>query len=281
MIRGQHFHAALNVYNYGTGTVIPLNWGGWLRGASFNCARSFLRPLSTSVNSANISPTTDFRQTQTTIRWASSPKPERGSRSVCPSVLAWLVGWVIVGAAILAVIYATPRTRTRTSVARRTFDEQRSRHYRTHCDPGPALGLAARRGVRMTLEQWTVGGRGFGAPLVFLLTASYRYRWASQFGRGCARSPDSLVDALAPKAAAKWAREERKTRRSTTARSPMPRASASHEPNAAVSAIARTRRRFDRGRAWASAMGGKQPVAAKPGRRYLPPRLYPANPLNL
>ena len=39
-----------------------------------------------------------------------------------------------------------------------------------------ALGLAARRGKRMTLEQWTVGGRGFGAPLVFLLTASYRYR---------------------------------------------------------------------------------------------------------
>ena len=27
-----------------------------------------------------------------------------------------------------------------------------------------ALGLAARRGMRMTLEQWTVGGRGFGAP---------------------------------------------------------------------------------------------------------------------
>ena len=25
-----------------------------------------------------------------------------------------------------------------------------------------ALGLAARRGVRMTLEQWTVGGRGLG-----------------------------------------------------------------------------------------------------------------------
>ena len=38
-----------------------------------------------------------------------------------------------------------------------------------------ALGLAARRGVRMTLEQWTVGGRGFGAPLVFLLTAGEIY----------------------------------------------------------------------------------------------------------
>ena len=38
-----------------------------------------------------------------------------------------------------------------------------------------ALGLAARRGMRMTLEQWTVGGRGFGAPLVFLLTAGEIY----------------------------------------------------------------------------------------------------------
>ena len=38
-----------------------------------------------------------------------------------------------------------------------------------------ALGLAARRGVRMTLEQWTVGGRAFGAPLVFLLTAGEIY----------------------------------------------------------------------------------------------------------
>ena len=38
-----------------------------------------------------------------------------------------------------------------------------------------ALGLAARRGVRMTLEQWTVGGRGFGAPLAFLLTAGKIY----------------------------------------------------------------------------------------------------------
>jgi solute:Na+ symporter, SSS family len=38
-----------------------------------------------------------------------------------------------------------------------------------------ALGLAARRGVRMTLEQWTVGGRGFGTLLVFLLTAGEIY----------------------------------------------------------------------------------------------------------
>ena len=54
-----------------------------------------------------------------------------------------------------------------------------------------ALGLAAHRGVRMTLEQWTVGGRGFGGLLVFLLTAGEIYTtftflggsgWA--YGRG-------------------------------------------------------------------------------------------------
>jgi solute:Na+ symporter, SSS family len=38
-----------------------------------------------------------------------------------------------------------------------------------------ALGLRARSGRRMTLEQWTVAGRGFGAPLVFLLTAGEIY----------------------------------------------------------------------------------------------------------
>ncbi len=37
------------------------------------------------------------------------------------------------------------------------------------------LGLVARSGKQMTLEQWTVGGRGFGAPLVFLLTAGEIY----------------------------------------------------------------------------------------------------------
>src|SRR5580700_5714437 len=38
-----------------------------------------------------------------------------------------------------------------------------------------ALGLIARRGQQMTLEQWTVGGRGFGGLLVFLLTAGEIY----------------------------------------------------------------------------------------------------------
>lgn len=38
-----------------------------------------------------------------------------------------------------------------------------------------ALGLLARRGHRMTLEQWSVGGRGFGSALVFLLMAGEIY----------------------------------------------------------------------------------------------------------
>jgi solute:Na+ symporter, SSS family len=54
-----------------------------------------------------------------------------------------------------------------------------------------ALGLLARRGRVMNLEQWTVGGRGFGTPLVFLLMAGEIYTtfallggsgWA--YGRG-------------------------------------------------------------------------------------------------
>jgi len=54
-----------------------------------------------------------------------------------------------------------------------------------------ALGLMARRGRDMSLEQWTVGGRGFGAIFVFLLMAGEIYTtftflggsgWA--YGRG-------------------------------------------------------------------------------------------------
>ncbi len=37
------------------------------------------------------------------------------------------------------------------------------------------LGLRARRGREMSLEQWTVGGRGFGAIFVFLLMAGEIY----------------------------------------------------------------------------------------------------------
>src|SRR5215510_735101 len=54
-----------------------------------------------------------------------------------------------------------------------------------------ALGLLARRGRTMNLEQWTVGGRGFGSLFVFLLMAGEIYTtftflggsgWA--YGRG-------------------------------------------------------------------------------------------------
>ncbi len=38
-----------------------------------------------------------------------------------------------------------------------------------------ALGFLARRGKEMSLEQWTVGGRGFGAIFVFLLLAGEIY----------------------------------------------------------------------------------------------------------
>src|SRR5580765_8498864 len=38
-----------------------------------------------------------------------------------------------------------------------------------------ALGLIARRGRTMSLEQWSVGGRGFGALFVFLLMAGEIY----------------------------------------------------------------------------------------------------------
>ena len=37
------------------------------------------------------------------------------------------------------------------------------------------LGLRARRGRDMSLEQWTVGGRGFGSVLVFVLLAGEIY----------------------------------------------------------------------------------------------------------
>jgi len=55
------------------------------------------------------------------------------------------------------------------------------------------IGVLARGGKKMTLEQWTVGGRGFGGLLVFLLTAGEIYTtftflggsgWA--YGRGAA-----------------------------------------------------------------------------------------------
>ena len=44
------------------------------------------------------------------------------------------------------------------------------------------LGILARRGRRMSLEQWSVGGRSFGTLLVFLLTAGEIYTTFSFLG---------------------------------------------------------------------------------------------------
>ncbi|MET3857782.1 hypothetical protein [Rhizobium sp. OAE497] len=46
-----------------------------------------------------------------------------------------------------------------------------------------ALGLRARRGKDMNLEQWTVGGRGFGAMIIFLLMAGEIYTTFVFLGR--------------------------------------------------------------------------------------------------
>ena len=46
------------------------------------------------------------------------------------------------------------------------------------------LGFLARRGRQMGLEQWTVAGRSFGAPLVFLLMAGEIYTTFTFLG-GC------------------------------------------------------------------------------------------------
>src|SRR2546423_14093512 len=47
-----------------------------------------------------------------------------------------------------------------------------------------ALGLIARRGRTMNLEQWSVGGRGFGAVFVFLLMAGGIYTPFTFLGGG-------------------------------------------------------------------------------------------------
>ena len=110
-----------------------------------------------------------------------------------PFVLAWIVGWVVVGAAAMALVYATrPAQRRPRGRRRRRAPMNAALVIIGLATLGAlALGLAAHRGVRMTLEQWTVAGRGFGGLLVFLLTAGEIYTtftflggsgWA--YGRG-------------------------------------------------------------------------------------------------
>ncbi len=43
------------------------------------------------------------------------------------------------------------------------------------------LGLRARRGREMNLEEWSVGGRSFGTVLVFILLAGEFYRTTFSF----------------------------------------------------------------------------------------------------
>jgi solute:Na+ symporter, SSS family len=45
-----------------------------------------------------------------------------------------------------------------------------------------AIGVMARRGRKLTLEQWAVGGRGFGSLLTFLLMAGEAFSTFSFLG---------------------------------------------------------------------------------------------------
>ena len=62
-----------------------------------------------------------------------------------------------------------------------------------------ALGIRARRGHAMTLEQWTVGGRGFGTIFVFGLMAGGNYTTLTLLRRRLVglhtlgQSPDELT----------------------------------------------------------------------------------------
>ena len=91
-----------------------------------------------------------------------------------PLLLAWLVMWVVLTSAIMAVIYAfdpanrgDPNRRRRVSAALLIIF--------AFAALALGLGLRAAHGKDMNLEQWTVAGRGFGAIFVFLLLAGEIY----------------------------------------------------------------------------------------------------------
>ncbi len=94
-----------------------------------------------------------------------------------PLVLAWIVGWVVVGAALMAIVYALDPINAETRVRPRRRPAMNGALVIIGLTAVMALGLglAARRGLRMTLEQWTVAERAFGGPFVFLLTAGEIY----------------------------------------------------------------------------------------------------------
>ena len=95
-----------------------------------------------------------------------------------PFVLAWIVGWVVIGAAAMAIIYALdPPT---PSAADDADGDAPMNAALVIIGLVDARRAGARRSPRaaaydMTLEQWTVGGRGFGGLLVFLLMAGEIY----------------------------------------------------------------------------------------------------------
>ena len=94
-----------------------------------------------------------------------------------PFVLAWIVGWVVVGAALMAIVYALDPVNAKPEAGQDGRPAMNAALVIIGLTAlvALALGLAARRGLRMSLEQWTVGGRAFGGPLVFLLTAGEIY----------------------------------------------------------------------------------------------------------
>ena len=86
-----------------------------------------------------------------------------------PLLLAWLLLWIVLTSAIMAVIYlhgsGEPAGQMSAALAIIALTALGAL----------LLGLRAGRGRDMNLEQWTVGGRGFGAIFVFLLMAGEIY----------------------------------------------------------------------------------------------------------
>ena len=65
-----------------------------------------------------------------------------------------------------------------------------------------ALGFLASRGKEMSLEQWTVGGRGFGAIFVFLLLAGEIYTTFTFLGAKSSEAMSSCLQDLRPRGCA-------------------------------------------------------------------------------
>ena len=87
-----------------------------------------------------------------------------------PFPLGWISVWVVLTAIIMAVVYLIdPGDRAGRAVTAALA------LIALAALAALALGLVARGGRDMDLEQWAVGGRGFGWILVFLLLAGEIY----------------------------------------------------------------------------------------------------------